>query len=65
MKKWILILSLTITAAPELMAQHCPFDGSSAVLIHIMDSTGKGMDHAPYHFILEETDTVKADSCTY
>jgi hypothetical protein len=65
MKKWILILSLTITAAPELMAQHCPFDGSSAVLIHIMDSTGKGMDHTPYHFILAETDTVKADSCTY
>jgi hypothetical protein len=65
MKKWILILSLTIAFTPALMAQHCPFDGSAAVLIHIGDSTGKAMDHSSYTFILAETDTLKADSCTY
>ncbi len=65
MRKCILIISLAIAITPALMAQHCPFDGSAAVLIHIADSSGKAVDHSPYTFLLAETDTLKADSCTY
>lgn len=45
-------------------AQHCPFDGSAAVVIRDLSKQYPGSDQR-LAFILVETDTAKADSCTY
>jgi hypothetical protein len=43
----------------KIQAQHCPFDGTSIVLIKVPNKTGKT------DFILKEVNNPKADSCTY
>jgi hypothetical protein len=40
-------------------AQHCPFDGTSIVLIKVLDMENKT------DFMLKEVNNPKADSCTY
>lgn len=46
-------------------AQHCPFDGSSAVIIRLPDSLHQVPADTSLSFFLVETDTLLADSCTY
>lgn len=46
-------------------SQHCPFDGSAAVVIRVLNSKGRMVNNPSYSFVLVETDTAKADSCTY
>ncbi len=60
MKKKILIL---ITAAccfiPKSQAQHCPFDGTSIVILKVNNKANKT------DFVLKEVNYPKADSCRY
>jgi hypothetical protein len=65
MKKWILILFLSFAITPSLMAQHCPFDGSSAIIIHLPVTQGAIATDTSLSFFLVETDTLHSDSCTY
>lgn len=65
MKKWILILFLATSITPSIMAQHCPFDGSSAVIIRLPNIKGSLDTDSSLTIFLVETDTLLADSCTY
>ncbi|MFN8288813.1 MAG: hypothetical protein U0U70_01025 [Chitinophagaceae bacterium] len=64
MKKTIPLFCLLLILATA-NAQHCPFDGSSAVLIRLLDTKGLPVTDTLYACFLAETDTAISDSCTY
>lgn len=47
------------------LAQHCPFDGSSAIVILLKDKTGKPITSPAVSVVLSEIDNPSADSCKY
>ena len=65
MKKWIMFFLTALVLSPVIKAQHCPFDGSAAVFIRVLNSKGEPLARSTTRFFLMETDTLKADSCTY
>lgn len=65
MKKWFPVFLTAILLGPSLRAQHCPFDGSSAVIIRLPDIQGSLDKDSSLAIFLVETDTLLADSCTY
>lgn len=46
-------------------AQHCRFDGTSLVVIHLINSQGKSISGAKGNLSLREIDNPNPDSCKY
>ncbi len=59
MRKKLLIVSFCLFWAFLTQAQHCPFDGTSIILIKVSNETDLT------DFILKEVNNPKSDSCTY
>lgn len=59
-----LLLFLSVSAS-TVFAQHCPFDGTRMVVIHLTDAENKPVVDAFDSLILRETDNADAGSCTY
>ena len=57
--KILVIVVLSLFFFKKMEAQHCPFDGTSIVLIKVLDMENKT------DFMLKEVNNPKADSCTY
>lgn len=59
-KSQIVLTFLIITLFNiKILAQHCPFDGASIVILNVLDKKNKT------DFVLKEVDNPQADSCTY
>ena len=56
---YVLLVIMASLFSIKSQAQHCPFDGTSIVLIKVSNETDKT------DFILKEVNNPKADSCTY
>lgn len=61
----VFLLLLAIGWQTPIQAQHCPFDGSSAVIIHLPAIQGAATGDTSLSYFLTETDTLRSDSCTY
>ncbi len=57
--KLLFFIVLMLFFSKKIQAQHCPFDGTSIVLIKVSNETSKT------DFVLKEVNNPKADSCTY
>ncbi len=64
MKTLCLLLLLTI-GLTKGNAQHCPFDGSTVILIQVKNKKGKPVVNPSFTITLTETPNAIADSCTY
>jgi hypothetical protein len=65
MKTLIFLLGMVLVFQPGVNAQHCPFDGSSMIVIHVTDKEGKSTAIKGSVITLHEIDNPRADSCTY
>lgn len=63
--KYTVPLLIALICLKPLSAQHCPFDGSSIVVIKLTDSLGHPITTLKEQVILSETTNPLADSCTY
>ena len=61
----LLLCCLLTGSRPDLLSQHCPFDGSTAVLVRLLNSQGNPIDSSTVSIRLLETPNPMADSCTY
>ncbi len=61
----VFLLLIAIGWQTPIRAQHCPFDGSSAVIIHLPATQGAIAGDSSLSYFLAETDTLHSDSCTY
>ncbi|MFM6924993.1 MAG: hypothetical protein ACKOU7_05785 [Ferruginibacter sp.] len=59
------LLSLVLLFSRSMQAQHCPFDGSHLIAVHVVDKQGKTLTNSKIPFYLLEVDNPSADSCTY
>jgi hypothetical protein len=55
----VVIACCSLFLVLKIQAQHCPFDGSSIVIIKVLNKKNTT------DFILKEVDNPRADSCTY
>lgn len=46
-------------------AQHCPFDGGTAIVVRLTNATGETIKDSSFSIFLSEVDNPKADSCSY
>lgn len=60
-----LLCCLLTGSLTGLQAQHCPFDGSTAILVRLFSSQGKPLDSTAGGIRLVEKPNPMADSCTY
>jgi len=65
MNKTLSFLLIAFLFACKVNAQHCPFDGSSMIVIKLMDKKGKVISSLKEPVILAEINNPKADSCSY
>ena len=65
MNKKIITALIVLISLKQSAAQHCPFDGSSMVVIKLTDSLGHPITALKDLLILSETTNPLADSCTY
>lgn len=63
--KYLLFISLLFAFSIQTLAQHCPFDGGSLVVVHLTDEQGKIISPDSVNLTLVEVDNPQADSCTY
>lgn len=49
----------------NVAAQHCPFDGTRMIVVHLTDEKDQPIVDAVQSLILREIDNPNADSCTY
>ncbi len=63
--KYTLPLFVALICLKPLEAQHCPFDGSSIIVIKLTDSLGRSISVLKDRVILFEKTNPLADSCTY
>jgi hypothetical protein len=59
MRKNLFIILFGLFFKQSIKAQHCPFDGTSIVILKVFNKKDK------VDFTLIEVDNPKADSCTY
>ncbi len=59
----IFTLILTLTAS-GIFAQHCPFDGSSLIVVHLTDDANQPI-LSPGNLTLKEIENPRADTCSY
>lgn len=59
---FFLLFTLTLNNAHS---QHCPFDGSTAIVIQLKHKTGKPVVNPAFTITLNENPNANADSCTY
>lgn len=59
------LLLFSFVSASTVFAQHCPFDGTRMVVIHLTDAENKPVVDAFDSLILRETDNADAEACTY
>lgn len=59
-----LLLFLSVSAL-TVFAQHCPFDGTRMIVVHLTDAENKPIVDAFDNLILREIDNADADVCTY
>lgn len=64
MKKLLTVLLIGFFSF-QSFAQHCPFDGSNAIIILVKDKTGKILANPSVSISLSEIDNPIADSCAY
>jgi hypothetical protein len=65
MNKVLPFIFIVLLSAYKVSIQHCPFDGSSIVIIKLVDKKGKVISSLKDSVILAERDNPKADSCSY
>lgn len=65
MNKLYLAALLCLICIKQTAAQHCPFDGSSIVVIKLTDSTVNPITKTGTTIYLTEKPNALADSCTY
>lgn len=58
-------LLVLIAISKTMLAQHCPFDGSTVILIQVKNKAGKPVVSPAFTFTLIENPNALADSCTY
>lgn len=49
----------------SVFAQHCPFDGTRMIVVHLTDEKDQPIVDAVQSLFLREIDNSNADSCTY
>ena len=59
-----LLLFFSVSAL-KVFAQHCPFDGTRMIVVHLTDAENKPVVDAFDSLFLRENDNADADSCTY
>ncbi|MCD9188225.1 MAG: hypothetical protein LUM44_17545 [Pyrinomonadaceae bacterium] len=59
-----LLLFLSVSASTGF-TQHCPFDGTRMIVIHLTDAENKPVVDAFDSLILREIDNADAEACTY
>lgn len=64
MKK-IILLSFLFCIGLISSAQHCPFDGSTVIVIKVVDKKGRPVTKLKQPFQLVEVDNPEADSCSF
>lgn len=64
MKKIILFLFFA-SGSILSFAQHCPFDGGSAIVVCLKNPEGKIITDTTYQIFLTEIKNSRADSCSY
>ena len=62
--KGIVFGILFLTVSKNMLAQHCPFDGTHLIAIKVVDKQGKMIADFNTPFYLVEVDNLMADSCT-
>lgn len=65
MNKYYCAVLLLLLSFNQTSAQHCPFDGSSIVVIKLTDHNGSPITEPPTSLFLTEITNPLADSCTY
>lgn len=65
MNKQYFAALLFLICIKQSAAQHCPFDGSSIVVIKLTDSSGNPITKPGSAIFLTEKPNTLADSCTY
>lgn len=65
MNKQYFAALLFLICIKQSAAQHCPFDGSSIVVIKLTDSSGNPITKPGSAILLTEKPNALADSCTY
>ena len=65
MSKISLFIFIILLSTCKAIAQHCPFDGSSMIVIKLIDKKGKPISSLKDTIILAEIHNPKADSCSY
>ena len=65
MKKSVIVFLASCFFENAIIAQHCPFDGSSMIVIKVTDKNGKPVTDLKSSVLLYEIDNPRADSCTY
>ena len=62
----VFLLSILLAGSlTEGRAQHCPFDGSSAIVVQLQNNQGTAVDSTAATIWLVEKTNPLADSCTY
>lgn len=65
MNKQYLTALFFLICIKQAAAQHCPFDGSSIIVIKLTDSSGNAITKPGSAIFLTEKPNALADSCTY
>lgn len=63
--KPIILCCLILCTVVATQAQHCPFDGSTVVVIKVVNKKGKPVTRLTKPFQLVEVDNPEADSCSF
>ncbi len=64
LKKCFFLICLSILPL-NIAAQHCPFDGTRMIVVHLTDAKNNPITDAVQSLVLREIDNPNADSCTY
>lgn len=59
------VLLIFSFSASAVFAQHCPFDGTRMIVVHLTDKKDQPIVDALQSLTLREIDNSNADSCTY
>jgi hypothetical protein len=59
-----IVIAFILLTGNNIVAQHCPFDGTHLVAIKVIDEKGNMVTNNETVFYLLEVDNIMADSCT-
>jgi hypothetical protein len=61
----LLFLFCLVSLPLNAFAQHCPFDGLSMIVIHLVDRQGNAIKNFKGDLVLHEVDNAHPELCTY